>query len=48
MRRLCVVAETAKVIPKELLEYHVFGGHDNSHYGHYDLLGHRNVSVCVL
>ncbi|KAK9276683.1 hypothetical protein L1049_006219 [Liquidambar formosana] len=46
------VHETAKLIPKHLVTYKVFGEPEGPHYGHYDLVGGRlaveQVYPCII
>eukprot|EP00250_Pteridium_aquilinum_P022254 c25334_g2_i1 orf=260-2143(-) len=37
------VLDTAKALPENLLEYKLFGGKNNIHYGHYDLVCGRSA-----
>lgn len=45
------VSDTAKALPENLVEYKLFGGENNIHYGHYDLVCGRaareEVFPCV-
>lgn len=46
-----VVLDTVKVLPEGLVEYKLFGGHNNVHYGHYDLvcgrLARQEIYPCI-
>lgn len=41
--RFLLLAETLKAFPKSTVTYKLFGGEDELHYGHYDLLCSRTV-----
>lgn len=46
------VLDTAKALPENLVEYKLFGGENNIHYGHYDLVGGRlarkEICPCII
>lgn len=45
---LILKIDTAKLLPKHLITYKVFGDEEGPHYAHYDLVGGRQVVIFLL